>query len=153
MVYCLVLLATRTCRSFSYFKSVQIRPYVAVPRDHACEIVSNVYFHIQSISLSFTAGKYSFVICPFVVWSHSLCHFSTLLSSSSLITTLLELPCSILWCLLSSLPSLRVHRPARFLVSRREPLSSWIEFSSLFSSSPSVFFLLLRWGICGCCCF
>ena len=39
-------------------------------------------------NLSVTIGKYSFLIFPFVVWSHSLCHFSTLISLSSLITTL-----------------------------------------------------------------
>jgi hypothetical protein len=38
-------------------------------------------------SLSATTGKYYFVISPFVVCSHSLCHFSTLISPSSLLTT------------------------------------------------------------------
>jgi len=33
-------------------------------------------------------GENDFVIAPFVLWSHSLCHFVTLRSLSSLITVL-----------------------------------------------------------------
>ena len=41
---------------------------------------------IFSFNLSAILGKNDFVIAPFVVWSHSLCHFVTLRSLSSLIT-------------------------------------------------------------------
>src|SRR5215510_4047622 len=39
-------------------------------------------------NLSATSGKYSFVINPLLVCSHFLCHFFTLFSSRSFITTL-----------------------------------------------------------------
>jgi len=35
---------------------------------------------ISIFKLTATTGNYSFVISPFVVWFHSLCHFSTLIS-------------------------------------------------------------------------
>ena len=39
-------------------------------------------------NLSATLGKYSFVDAPFVVRSHSICHFVSLISHSSLFTAL-----------------------------------------------------------------
>jgi len=41
---------------------------------------------IFSFNLSTTLGKYSFVVTPFVVRSHSICHFVSLFSLSSLFT-------------------------------------------------------------------
>jgi hypothetical protein len=56
-----------------------------------CPVTMHVKFWVMFnfiFSLSATIGKYSFVIFPFVVWSYSICHFSTLLLPSSLVTTL-----------------------------------------------------------------
>jgi len=56
-----------------------------------CPVTTDVKLWVMFIfifSLSATTRKYSFVISPFVVWSHCLYHFSTLISPSSLITTL-----------------------------------------------------------------
>ena len=53
-----------------------------------CPVTMDVKLWVMFIlifNLSATTGKYSFVIFFFVVWSHSVCHFTTL---SSLITTL-----------------------------------------------------------------
>ena len=46
-------------------------------------------------SLSVTAGKYSFVIYPFVVWSHSLCRFQRFSHQVHLLLHFLELSFSI----------------------------------------------------------
>jgi len=43
---------------------------------------------IFNFNLSATLGNYSFVVAPFVVRSHSICHFVSLISLSSLFTAL-----------------------------------------------------------------
>jgi len=56
-----------------------------------CPVVIVVNIGVTFIfifSLSCITGKKSFVICPFVVLSHSLCHFIKLPSFNSLITVL-----------------------------------------------------------------
>ena len=40
-------------------------------------------------NLAEISGKYCLVICPFVDWSHSLCHYLTPETSSSLLTTII----------------------------------------------------------------
>ena len=50
--------------------------------------VKSLVMFMFVFNLSAITGKYSFVIPPFFVWSHSFCHFSTLISPSILITTL-----------------------------------------------------------------
>jgi hypothetical protein len=55
-----------------------------------CAVTMNVKFwviFIFMLSLSATTGKYSFVISLFVIWSQSLCHFSTLITLSSICTS------------------------------------------------------------------
>jgi len=56
-----------------------------------CSITFVVKFGVTLIficNLSAILGKNDFVIAPFVIWSHSFCHFVTLRSLSSFITAL-----------------------------------------------------------------
>jgi hypothetical protein len=56
-----------------------------------CPVTMEVKLWVMFIlifNLPATTGNHSFVFFPFVVWSHSDCHFPTLISLSSLITTL-----------------------------------------------------------------
>jgi len=56
-----------------------------------CPVTIVVKFGVTLIfifNLSAILGKNDFIIAPFVVWSHSLCHFVTLRSLRSLITVM-----------------------------------------------------------------
>jgi hypothetical protein len=73
-------------KQFGVSNILNLRKYELIFPYLVTMVVKLSVMFIFIFSLSATIGKYSFVICFFVVWSQSLCHFSTLFSPSSLLT-------------------------------------------------------------------